>query len=995
MENVKCENMPSSVLDFYNSIGGIGNVFHLYTENKDGEITSEAFGKNVITDYGLKQIHSWDTASDSSSNGMKIWIGTSTQKPAFADQSMYKLACKDGATRYASGIGQTSSQLIRYPVRYIPDKHIFVENLAVAKEYFDYNIPDENGTTYTEAFDITEIGLGGKSTELISHALVYNKNGEVSSITKKPNEKLFITIYWQGVVSVDYIEDNWSKGIGTFISPHMLVYPFRGSWNWRVGYTARAKHVNRNDVSYSNYYDYSSSTNRMTDTVDNISKYNGAMTTPNKLYEQDRSYVSSVTCADRTQVFDCWSTSYSTDFKVLERRHYDGYAYWDHDYSLSNLLQKMIEQNEPEEFDVINVFTNSYQSNSFSNAFGCARMDHWYGPTSSEYFTWSWGMLPMTQADLKSVTRYNHSTKEWDIEEEFINKPDINYDTSSFALACNLYLENEQNTGSDGTIYRVFCNMQYDNRKIISFSNSGITIYATDAYWDISTYEIIPNLDNVPDSLSNKRYYCVKIDSYVTLYPEYSDNHRLAEKDIINYPTLLTKYNTNSMSGSVSDVPLVSEEYGWLLTTYMLVYPEAEGGPVTYVIRGPKNYEGTDYCFRYGRYATKDRILIGQDTYSKEDANGPTRYASFTYRLYTVSDDPMVEPTYEDITLPFTTKGTGHTLYCLNSWSKDGYLCAQYTSQNETIVFNVYDTENFLKIPNSKWAHISGITNYIVYQCSDITNVARFNVMNVDGEIVDTFELPDTQTYTVRGICGWKQHVYIEASASSSGNIQYYYNINTHVLQTMDHWGAVRKDGISNNPGGIMEDYSEEFYAIMPSRAYNSIDCNPCFVTNDNPTTFDYILPYSSWSDNKRYYNSGSRIYPIDNGKNFVYIARNTTSFNNNYPLIIMDFGRRIDTGEIKEIPAYNFYKTSSSNTSISFGIYKNKVYVTSVLDPTRLTFYPIEYYMPHRVQGTTKTITGVNNPFRLSGIECNWAVTNDIDRISDGNYDASVNVVS
>lgn len=990
MENAKCENMPSSVLDFYNSIGGIGNVFHLYTENEDGEVTSEAFGKNVITDYGLKQIHSWDTYSDSNSNGMKIWIGTSTQKPAFADQSMYELACKDGATRYESGIGQMPKKNTRYPVRYIPDKHIFVENVAIAKEYFDYNIPDADGTTYTEAFDITEIGFGGKSTELISHALVYNKNGEVSSITKKPNEKLFITIYWQGVVSVDYIEDNWSKGIGTFISPHMLVYPFRGCWEWRVGYTARAKHVNRNDVSYNSYYDYSSSTNRMTDTVNNISKYNGTMKTPDKLYEQDRSYVSSVTCANSSTVFTVY-TLYS-DAYPTEQRHYDGYAHSDTDYALNNLMQKMIEQNEPEEFDVINVFTNSYQSNSFSDAIGRARMDHWYGDTNDRYFYYSFGMLPMTQADFKSVTRYNHSTKEWDIEENFVNKPDINYDTSSFSLACDIWLENTQNTGSGGTSYRVFCNMQYDNRHIVSFDNSGITVYATDTYWDISSYEIIPNLSNVPVELSNKRYYCVKINGYVTLYPNYTDGHQLITKtDTIDYPTLLTEYSVSSIdNGSAGCVSLTSEEYGWLLTSYMLVYPDAEGGPVTYFIRGPKNYEGTDYNFRYGRFATKDRILLGQDTYSKENTNGPTRYSSFTYRLYTVSDDPTIEPTYEDITLPFTTKGTNSSYYCLHSWSKDGYLCAQYTSQNETIIFNVYDTENFLKIPNSKWAHISGITNYIVYQCSDITNVTRFNVMNVDGEIIDTFELPDTQTYTVRGICGWKQHVYIEVSASSSGDICYYYNINTHVLQTISHFGAIRKDQTSNKPGAVLEEYSEEFYAILPSRNLNNLDCNTCFVTNENPTGFKQILPNSTWSSSKRYYATGGKIVPIDDGKNLIFIAK--FSYNADYQLIVFDFGRRIDSGEIKEVPLNNFPRYT---TSADFGIYKNKVYVSNVNEPQRLTFYPIERFLAHRVQGTTKTITAVNNPFRLSGIKCNWAVTNDIDKISDGNYDTSVNVVS
>ena len=77
---------------------------------------------------------------------------------------------------------------------------------------------------------------------------------------------------------------------------------------------------------------------------------------------------------------------------------------------------------------------------------------------------------------------------------------------------------------------------------------------------------------------------------------------------------------------------------------------------------------------------------------------------------------------------------------------------------NEACVIDVnnWETPIIRMIQNCRLAHIQNLTEYVVYQRSDITLVSRFEIMNPrTGEIVDTFDLPDYQTYTVNGICGY------------------------------------------------------------------------------------------------------------------------------------------------------------------------------------------------------------------------------------------------
>lgn len=979
MDNMLCEKLPDKVAEFYEAIGGLGNVYHLYTENEKGEITSEAFGKNVITDYGLLHIHTYYSQSANTTSGYKIWIGNSTEQPTLESSSMTSLVSNKSATRYADGLGEGLSYQTRYPGRFIPEKGLFVQNVKIAKQYFDYNIPDANGVTLIEPVTITEIGLGEKSTELVSHALIYNSNGQVSSIVKKPNEKLFVTIYWQGAVPIAYIENNWSKDIATFIEPAVFALPYREHIAWCIGYTARSKHTNRSDISYNTYYDY----NGMATPVNHVSKYNATMSTPNKLYEKNKSYVSSVTVVNDSYVFEVYN--YYGNIQLDSRYHYDGYAYADRDYALYSFLQKFIEQPEPEEFDVINVFTDTFNNPNFNKALGMGNRELSYPNTNINYFYHPYGMLPMTQADFKSITRYNHSTKAWDIEEEFFNVPDINYDNSAFTISCRLWIEDNLNTGNGGTSFRVFCNPNYKTRKIISFSNSGITIYATDTYWDISSYEMIPNLSVIPEELSQKRYYCVKKNSATWLYPNYDSNsiHYLIPRTQSKTYTGLITRGTFSNTSYFSSKPLASDEGGWILLSKTLIYPDTEDGPKSYQIYGPMQYDGSDWTFTHGRWATKDKILIGQDTYDKNTG----RYAAITFRLYTVGD-PYNPPTYQDIILPFTTKGTNNSYYCRYSWSNDGYLCAHYTSINEAIILNVYDPDNPLKIQNALYTHISNISNYIVYQCSNITNVTRFNIMNIDGEIIDTFELPDTQTYTVRGICGWKNNVYIEVSASSSGTLTYHYDTNTHILSVIDyHWNVFRRD---SNFYRYTEESNDECYVLMINYSTNSSDYNgnPLVISSNDPLNPKYLLPTNlNWNNGsyKQYGWHGGMMFKIDNGKNLIFIAKT-----HDERVLLYDLGRRLDQADpIREVP-FGFYPSDTSY--VECGIYKDQVYY--IVNSGAFNLYPVELWLAHNIKGTTKTITGVNNPFRLSGIKTNFGITNDISKVTSDNYDTSVNVV-
>ena len=128
---------------------------------------------------------------------------------------------------------------------------------------------------------------------------------------------------------------------------------------------------------------------------------------------------------------------------------------------------------QPEEITCDTVYTNSHTSSILTNAFGS---------------TYPYGVIPAAKFDISSMHMYNHLTHDWDIEETYVNAPDNDYSTLSMFLNVGIYMYIPSLNKSQH-VY-VYINRRTD-LPITSFGRSGMTMYATDEYWNPDSYEAL------------------------------------------------------------------------------------------------------------------------------------------------------------------------------------------------------------------------------------------------------------------------------------------------------------------------------------------------------------------------------------------------------------------------------------------------------------------------------------------------------------------------
>lgn len=994
-------DMPKSVAKFCDAIDDLGNIYYMYTVDMDGNITNEAFGKNVITDYGL--LNRWKDHSD---YYLKLYVGNSTDEPTLEGQSMINRVISIDATKVQeTGWNPDTSNPSKFPIKYIPatEDHgaVMTQRFQLAKFYYDYNI-----SGVTEDIVITEIGLGESDTKLYSHSLVYDSNGNVSSIIKKPNERLYIQTYWQGAIPISYIKDCYSKGQSVFIEPFVFA-----SGYCPVGvascYMARSSGAfpyegNKNKV-LTTWSSYDSLRDKLTTiedhtTICDFKPYMRAL-----LLEQQFAYLSGIAFTTYDYFND--QGEYSSVAAGLEslisaRGYWETYTYSSYygynphgNRNLNFIIHEFLKlpNNETDELESEDVYTNSWSSSLLTNVFGRASTLVLAKESNREYFMYADGALPVIDFDISAMNRYNHKTKEWDITESYHSDPDYNYDDSLMEMQGNLW------TGENLSV-RV--NPHWNTKKIIKFDTSGVTIYATDTYWDTRSYQMIPNVNAVPDELSNKKYYLVKGTDYKHLSPVYYTDdtapHKLLgyEPITIDMTGLIASYSAQYNSYPLSNM-LSSDKNGWILLSKTLLYPDAEGGPKVYPIKYATDVTKDNELNRYCRHATDDMIIICDWSYSNSN---PKRY-SYRYRIYDVSN-PDVEPPYIDIDPPFTAKSTSSdsTAYQpIFSWADSGLLCGQQYGYNEACVIDVnnWETPVIRLIQNCRLAHIQNLTEYVVYQRSDITLVSRFEIMNPrTGEIVDTFDLPDYQTYTVNGICGWKTNVYIHVTYNGINDI-IKYDMNTHALEFNNSVWNLMYTNSSRNNYCRSEFSNEECYIITSNGDYyqvspdQRIKGSSIFISAATPMNIEYLYNPNLPEMNRLYFGLGSMKY-IDNGNNLVYVAKHAGANDNQNryesALTVFDIGKRIDSGEpLTKIPFGHMPYTNG----LEYGVYKD--YIFAYNNGNTLTLYPIAWSLAHKVKGTTHTITSYNNPVRISGKRMHIKLTNDMEKVY--NYDPSHNI--
>lgn len=892
------------------------NLYLLQTTDRDGNVTGEAYGMNLMTNYGFKRSY-YDNIDFAGSNSYMIFIGNGTDEPVLTNNALYSPIITTGSTY----VSITRSY---YPFTYNSDTDIAVTNLKNYQGYFDYNI-----SGITENFEITEIGYGTSTTKLFTHTRVYDSEGNPSSITKRINERLTITMYIACCCKMSIVENAYNNKIYMFLNPIIFEPDNLSILNYYCGGFGRDTHLvyNNNNYSYNTLCDqmYSGGNRNLSLFTSTLKSQNDdnliigkAKINPERFFlESSNQYVSNM----------IYSTS------SLDKSNSVG--------SCRLYIIKPIQLSEPEELVSTNISTNSIKSSLITDEFGLS--------SSS---------LPCTNFNIASLSMYNHLTKEWDIEESYLNDPNSDYN-STFYIAGSLWI-----TFQDKSITAyVFTNIRTD-LPITSFDNSNIVLYATDKYWDTSTWVLISNLSSVDESLQCKRYYIITNANLVCLYPQ----RNMVYHQITTHKDSYTLPVPKHQIGSNDIKTLTNDKYGWIMSSKYLIYPNTDNGCVYYELT-----DGTGGVPNYTwRWTTEegDRLIF---VYRQQDTI--TKLYDMYIRIYDTTN-PASEPTYVDVKLDLPEQLKSYSMYC--ECTDSGMLVCKGGNNNKNhymIIVDIYGIgEGPIqhRIDDVKIHWVLNRSDNVVYYKYDSINT--YNIYDMRNQIItDSFTIPTE--YTCSGIVGWKDFIYVYVKDSSDTYTTFYYNIADRKLQQLM---------ISRPELNYMTYVRSVDECMIVGISSNSRIW--LFKASDptNPTLLIDSTSYLSY-----YFMSlGSQLKYINDNKQLLFVnyeVRNDSS-TKYCEISIFDIGYRLDTGNNRVltrnslITEYISGSTSYSKNGMT-GFFNNGLIRMSYYG--EIKWYPIENCVYHKIVGTTTTVQSYNNPKQLSELTFSLSVTNDMNRTS------------
>ena len=892
------------------------NLYLLQTTDKDGNVTGEAYGMNLMTNYGFKRSY-YDNNEFAESNSYSIFIGNGTDEPTLTNNALYSPIITTGSTY----VEITRSY---YPFTYNSNTDIATVNKSNYKGYFDYNI-----SGITENKEITEIGYGSSATQLFTHTKIYDSKGNPSSITKRINERLTITMYIACCCKMSVVENAYNNQIYLFINPgivepyyqdgYMLVYYCGGFGRdtHLVYYSDRYSSNILLDWSYRGNRDLNLFMSTLKSQNDDNLIIGKAKINPERFFlESSNQYVSNMI--------------YSTT-GLDQRNSVD---------SCRLYIIKPIQLSEPEELVSTNISTNSIKSSLITDEFGLE--------SSS---------LPCTNFNITSLSMYNHLTKEWDIEESYLNDPNTDYN-STFYIAGALWITFQ---GKSITAY-VFTNIRTDI-PITSFNNSNIVLYATDKYWDTSTWELISNLSNVDESLQCKRYYIITNENLVCLYPQ----RNMVYHQITTHKDSYTLPVPKHQIGDYAVKTLTNDKYGWIMSSKYLIYPNTDNGCVYYELTVGSNNAIPDYTWRWTT-EEGDRLIF---VYRQQDTT--TKLYDMYIRIYDTTN-PDSEPSYVDVKLDLPEQLNSYSMYC--ECTDSGMLVCKGGNSGKNhymIIVDIYGTgEGPIqhRIDDVRIHWVLNRSDNVVYYKYD--NINTYNIYDMRNQIItDSFTIPTEYTYS--GICGWKDFIYVYVKDSSNTYTTFYYNIADRKLQQL----------MISRPELNYATYVRSVDECMIV-GVSSIQRIWLFKASDptNPTLLIDSTSYYSY-----YYMSlGSQLKYINNNKQLLFVnyyTRYTSNTSIYYTFIsTFDIGYRLDTGNNKiltrQIGPSNIWGWGFVGMC---GLFDNGIIRMSYYGD--LTWYPIENCVYHKIVGTTTTVQSYNNPKKLSELTFSLSVTNDMNRTS------------
>jgi hypothetical protein len=930
------------------------NLYLIQSVDMDGNVTNEKFGFNELTGLGIRNICWW--------GGFKAMIYSE-------DGSFAKLS-----NTYDNPHSDDSFSPIYYD-----------SSTGMSTQYYKFKTVMEFDYNYSDAtsdVEITKIGLhvyNGSDYIEYAKSLIYDVNGNVTSFTKHPNEKILLTVWLGASMNVGSIVNTaWNNGNYLLISPLFILRYAAGCRSYGDYDRALNMRFGMRTYRYSNMSE--------ADCIKYLRPFD-PKTDPQctKESDQEYTYVECLMKYAKTELV-------STNSVIYEKNWASKYIISDYYNKLNkSSFEFMVDANggfslpTPEEIIVDECMTNNNDSTFTDTLYSF--------PSSNSSVVGNWyyhSRLQLAQFNCTSIEIYNHKTKTWD-QEAFDQDRNFLYEDTLIASLWWPVIVN----GETEDRY-VFVNSKAGTYPMTKIVTNSLHVWATDTFWDQSTWVEV-NKNNL-GSLGTKRYFIKSdINDYPVPYYDYTP------LQITGLPASYTIPKTFEIEGDFGNARKVlpNPQCNCIIGYGQIVYPDNPSNVVTYnitnygddIINGNTSgsytsdgNRGTVSIFRLTENG--DKLIIAKRASS---TNANNNYAAGCYRVYTISNNSAVAPTYEDIQVPYTNQLYNVQTY--HSFTDKGFVVANHNEDQEVAIINLYGSNGVeTEIIPGMWGYALNRTTNCVYLNIEDMSSLTFDVYNMSTKsVVKSFTL--SGNYVMNGIMGWKNHVYVRVYDNTLQLYRVlYHNINedsdTFVDVNISLFNQTSAECTMNRePGGIYDNSfsscDEAFFIYKPDISSDQEAYRDFLLILDNdPTICRDLKAEHGWTSSGSGFLRSNGMFSRNTDGSFVGLE--VVEYNNmnsspesRYPLsssnkqcsnYMIDIGRLYDHNYLNKTKVGNYTWNPPSTSTIvnknSYVIYKNyRVYQSG----DDIKFVPLAYSRFHRITGNTISIQTINNPKRIA----------------------------
>ena len=817
------------------------NVYHIETVDRDGNTTGEAFGLNVFTYRTMRDWLGLVIEDDEKSYGTElgdIFVGNGcspNNPPKFNDKAMFN-SLGGPAVRSKKPYEYATKQMAR-AMEWDSNDQISHCTIFVCEGYFDYTAGPNNvelNEIGVSAWDVQKYygGRGNSPTNLSLHAIMYDANGDFGGIVKHGGERLYVRVYLviaakpqllhnkfettYGSMNAVFAADPWTTA---FISGKINQYDLGPLKQYASMYTCYPRTYTPTTGGYKGdvYGRFRETIGSNPRNFTATESFNPDQTTSSSPYIVTHRFDTSVeTLMDAGDAY--------VDMGIII-----GDCEWQRQTDLGcectycNLFAAVlpIQLDRDEVFEDVPMYVDGITDNSIVLNYGIKPYRDEFSKEEKRRFIKIDGNLPIVDFKVTAIKSYNGITHAWDISEALLNATTNDYMLSSHYLYPWVFIRIHTEIQYTGDCSAVIWFNHWTNKPVKSLDRD-IKMFATDAWWDPSTWVRIDDCFNIPDAVGSKRYF-ITCDGYrrsrdggyvsATASVECSSGTQAPIvvtrgneiKPAVDLPSNTMLYNmdqvadltsaNNSFANTIAAgdpcrhvITCESRGYIWMSNT--IYYPSEDVSHPIETTESLSNMNQPSACARFTE-PSGQRILqiFRADNVSDNNITGSLKEDEkrfFRPRLSKVSvfdipsateiaADPTLTPTETLITMPncypddlymgavcnidITSTEEGHVVFC-------------HRTENRADVVNLLGTPGVTQLinPNTNqplrtnrcWA--IKYTNYVVARDMDWSSDTdwKYYIIDLtDNSIYQEFEISKSLASGVRYIRGWKNFLYI------------------------------------------------------------------------------------------------------------------------------------------------------------------------------------------------------------------------------------------